>query len=198
VYIRLFSGLEQADDVKTVIKILDVADDSSPHLLIILNKMLDNRKNARGACLNKRDLEDIQKGFLDHLKNAFQSHCEASGMNFSSHLVQRHVAKRFQNVKVVFGEIGKGKDEIWEMLNQTNDMAMKSMVYDAQKVASWCTSVLVPRGRESKLAQIKKTMDENEAKIDYRIWCHACAQHEEKLEKLRLERLEASEASMQG
>ena len=91
VYIRSFQGLEQADDVKNIVVTLDQAASRSPHVLILLNQVIEKRRQATGRHLSREELLTIQKTMLANIMQEFSKTVKEKfewGMSFRQSLIQ--------------------------------------------------------------------------------------------------------------
>eukprot|EP00931_Biecheleriopsis_adriatica_P053683 TRINITY_DN31492_c0_g1_i2.p1 TRINITY_DN31492_c0_g1~~TRINITY_DN31492_c0_g1_i2.p1 ORF type:complete len:1067 (-),score=185.57 TRINITY_DN31492_c0_g1_i2:126-3326(-) len=142
IYIRVWQGPEQRDDIETLTKILDSCTATSPHVLVVLNRVIQLRKDARGHEQSRKQLEENNARHLKVMKEDFyrrrQVPLQALDLPTS---VQSLLAVKFKNVKIVLGELSHTRSEIVKLAPDIADM-----IYDAKRIAKWCEGVVDPEG----------------------------------------------------
>ena len=163
VYIRLWQGPENRDDVETALRILRCSPVHAPHILIVLNKVIANRVDARNRKLSKKALTKI----CDSMKFEIQQQWLQEGGKLSEGMrwaqpIQSWFTRRLRNVKIVFGELGKTSEEI---SREAEDIA--DLVFDARKVAEWCVEKMDPDRQDDSLQEACR-------KVDLSDWWNLC------------------------
>jgi len=177
VYIRVWQGTEQRDDMETALNILELSDQESPHVLIVLNRVLVNREDALGRKLDRDKLLGICVRFKSELKNLVRERNlldptpdDSSVWEWCRTKWHEMVERRCKNVEVVLGDLRYSRDDIQSKAPDIHDI-----VFDAARIADWCAQVMDPDGANTKLRQHVKD-------VDHSRWVADCLQLEEQTE----------------
>ena len=154
VYIRSYQGLEQQDDLKNIVVTMDQSSSSSPHVLILLNHVIEKRRLATGDVLSRDQLLTIKDQMLTNLKTEYQhAHTLLWAETALANLPGLFHSK-FANVEICFADLSRTHEEI-----DTVASDIKDLVLDAQGVAAWCERVLDPKGESSNLHSAVQTVN---------------------------------------
>jgi len=169
VYIRLWQGPEQRDDMETVLKILELSGQESPHVLIVLNKVIANREDALGRPLERAALLGICDRFKSELRELHRQRNCVDELREDDNLwewcrskLQEMVERRCKNVTVVLGDLRYSRADITSKAPDIHDL-----IYDAAKIAEWCAMVVNPAGTHTSL-------HEHVRSVDYSQWAERC------------------------
>ncbi|CAE7495530.1 CRYZ [Symbiodinium sp. CCMP2456] len=172
VYIRTFQGPEQQDDLRNLLVTLDQASSQKPHILILLNQVIDRRRQADGTELSVDELMDIKHSFLSNLKDEYEKKrtSQYRGTKMESFLA-RYFSGRFSNVLVRFADLSRSREAIKSVAPDLEDH-----ILDARGVAEWCQNVLDPKRTNSSL-------DRSVNDIDWTRWAMQRRAYEEEWRK---------------
>ena len=187
VYIRSYQGLEQGDDVKNIVVTLDQAASPSPHVLILLNQVIEKRRLATGEKLSKQELLTIKKTMLANMKEEFSrtrtKKFEGTRMgNFFSTFFN----SKFTNVEIMFADLSRTREEIDSVAEDIRDL-----VLDARGVANWCQKVLDPKKENDHLQRAVN-------QVNWTNWVQQCQAARQRREEEREAEAEAQILAASG
>ena len=162
VYIRSFQGLEQKDDVKNIVVTLDQAASRSPHVLILLNFVIEKRKLARGRCLSREELLKIKKNMLTNIRDEFSKTVTEKFNRTRMRVFSAIFDSKFSNVQIMFADLSRTREEINSVAGDISDL-----VLDAHGVANWCQKVLDPKAENE---HVKRAVE----KVSWTKWVKEC------------------------
>lgn len=162
VYIRSFQGLEQVDDVKNIVVTLDQAASRSPHVLILLNQVMEKRRLATGRHLSREELLKIKKTMFANIIEEFSKTVTQKFDRTRMSVFSAIFDSKFSHVQIMFADLSRTREEIDSVAGDISDL-----VLDARGVATWCQKVLDPKAENGHL---KRAVE----KVNWTKWSQEC------------------------
>jgi len=172
-------------DLQDVVRILSTSSDPSPHLLLCLNKVVANRRDATGEAVSRSTLLEIVESFKAGVQRSYQNYAskieDGAGEEWRAWLAMRLKAEsrfKVQNLTVKMVELGRPLKDC--------DEDIREDVFDARRIMQWVEGVISARGSTDWRLQ------EHALSINYQSWCELTRQHKEAERKRQEEALEAA------
>ena len=173
--------------MKNIVVTLDQAASPSPHVLILLNQVIEKRRLATGEKLSKQELLTIKKTMLANMKEEFSrtrtKKFEGTRMgNFFSTFFN----SKFTNVEIMFADLSRTREEIDSVAEDIRDL-----VLDARGVANWCQKVLDPKKENDHLQRAVN-------QVNWTNWVQQCQAARQRREEEREAEAEAQILAASG
>jgi len=185
VYIRTWQGVEDGMDLQDVVRILSTSSDPSPHLLLCLNKVVANRRDATGEAVSRSTLLEIVESFKAGVQRSYQKYArkieDDAGEDWRAWLAKTLKAEsrfKVQNLTVKMVELGRPLKDC--------DEDIREDVFDARRIMQWVEGVISARGSTD------RRLHEHALSINYQSWCELTRQYKETERKRQEEALEAA------